>query len=310
MPLGVNLKRTFDYEVLHAANPTGEVALFRCLINAIEVMPGYRTCEIHGNKHQVKYVETEGWFTRRPQCELGDVVIIAFSPRRNRARLVIVQNKISYKAGGGLGTTTNEVKANLVQFELLSKRPYFEFTRGVNAGVRNGLIRHSPYPSVCQYGIFYDSGAGVDMSVITADKFDFDYIYTRTCKRPTATVRFRGAFQNFAVRHLEPDFVAAETIRDFGNLLEDLYIGRPITTRVKRTINRLLLNMAYTHPETVNMRVINDFCNMEVQGFEDTNPYYENEDESSFESLLDVCRSLVLIDVDPEINDDVNVECR
>lgn len=307
MPLGVDLKRTFDAEVLHATNPKGEVALFRCLINAIEAMPGYRTCEIHGNKYQVKYIETEGWFTRKPQCELGDISIIAFSPRRNRARFVIVQNKLSYKLGGGLGTTTNEVKANLVQFELLSKRPDFEFARGVNVGVRNGLIKNSPCPSVCQYGIFYDSGAGVDMSVITANKFDLDSTYTRTSKRPIATVRFRGAFQSFAVRNSEPDFVAAETIRDFGDLLEDLYIGRPITTRVKRTINRLLLNMAYTHPDTLNMRVINDFCNMEVMGIEDADPHYENEGESGFENLLDVCRSLVLIDVDAETIESVNV---
>lgn len=308
MPLGLDLKRAFDAEVLHAKDPTREVALFRCLINAIKAMPAYRAYEIHGNKCQVEFIETEGWFTRKPQCELGDVAIIAFSPRRNRARFVIVQNKLSYNSGGGLGTITNEVKANLVQFELLSKRPYFKLVRGINAGVQNGLIKHSPCPSVCQYGVFYDSGAGVDMSVITADKLDLDLTYTRFSKRPIATVRFRGAFQNFAVRHSAPDFIAAETIRDFGDLLEDLYIGRPITLRVKREINRLLLNMAYVHPETLDVRIINDFCNMEVIGFEDANLYYEDEDESGFENLLDVCRSLVLIDVDAETDDDIHVE--
>lgn len=305
MPLGLEIKRAFDAEVLYATNPTGEIALFRCLINAIETMHGYRACEIHGNKHQVEYIETEGWFTKNPRCELGDVAIIAFSPRRNRARLVLVQNKLSYQSGGGLGTRTNEVRANLVQFELLSKRPYFELVRGANAGMRNGLIRHSPCPSVCQYGIFYNSGTGIDMSVITANKFDLDSTYMRTSKNPTATVRFRGAFQSVRTRHLAPDFIAAETIQDFGDLLEDLYIGRPITTRVKRAINRLLLAMTYAHPEDLSIRIINDFCNMEVMEHWDLNPNDENEDQDSFENLLDVCRSLVLIDVDAETNDDV-----
>lgn len=308
MPLGLDLKRAFDAEVLHAANPTGEIALFRCLINAIETMHGYRAYEIHGNKHQVQYIETEGWFTKKPRCELGDVAIIAFSPRRNQARLVIVQNKLSYRSGGGLGTRTNEVRANLVQFELLSKRPYFELVRGINAGVRNGLIRHSPCPSVCQYGIFYNSRAGVDMSVITASQFDLDSAHMRTSKNPTAIVRFRGAFQSIRTRHLAPDFIAAETIEDFGDLLEELYIGRPITIRVKRAINRLLLTMTHVRPGAMNIRIINDFCNMEVMEHLDLNPNGENEDEDSFENLLDVCRSLVLIDVDAETNDDVITE--
>ena len=41
MPLGANLKRAFDVELSLAANPTREVELFRCLINAMGSIPGY-----------------------------------------------------------------------------------------------------------------------------------------------------------------------------------------------------------------------------------------------------------------------------
>lgn len=213
-----------------------------------------------------------------------------------------MQNKLSYRLGGGLGTKTNEVPVNLVQFELLSKRPYFEFARGENAGVRNGLIRHSPYPSVCQYGIFYNNGTGVDMSVITANQFDYHSTYIRTSKNPTATVRFLGAFQKYGDRHLASDFIAAESIEDFGDILEDLYIGRPITAQVKQTINPLLRTMSYAQLGSMGMQIINDFCNMEVSGSVDLDIQDIIDDQSSFENILDVCRSLVLIDVDAEAN--------
>lgn len=309
MPLGRDLKRAFDNQLLIATNPTREVDLFRCLIAAINSIPSYQAFEIHGNKSQVQYTETEGWFSRKPRCELGDVAIIAFSPRRKQSRLVIVQNKRAYQPGGGLGTNKNEVRANLVQFELLSKRPYFKLVRGACAGVRNGLIRFSPYSSVCQYGIFYDSGTGTDMSVITADRFNLVSKHKRTGKHPTATVRFWGAFQSAGVRYAAPDFVAAETIEDFGDLLEDLYIGRPITSRAKQEINRLLFNLTNMRPDAMHTNILNDFYNMEIVEQFDINMHDEDLVADDFWELLDVCRSLVLIDVDAQTNDDM-INCQ
>ena len=299
MSLGYDLKRAFDCEVLSAGTPTGEVALFRCLIKAIELMRGYRACEIHGKKHQVQYIETEGWFTKKPRCELGDVAIIAFSPQKNQARFVIVQNKLSYPSRGRLGNKTSQICASLVQFELLCKRPYFELVNGTHKGKSNGLIKHSPYPSVCLYGIFYNQGSGVNMSAITADKFAFDASWKRKSNYPCAVIQFEKNFQNRANRW-EPDFVAAETIEDFGDLLEDLYIGRPITSRTQKDIKDLLFNISEAHLDDRSKSIIADFSGMDIVDSLDENKREENIAETDFEDILNVCRSLVLINVDEQ----------
>lgn len=308
MPLGYSLKTSFS-SCVSACPTTSEVELFRCLKMAFSSMPDYSAGEIHGHKRQVLYTEANGWFTKKPRCELGDLAIIAFSKKKGQGRLVIIQNKVSRDSKRGLGSNCRGIYASLVQYELLRERPFFCFASGPYSGRRNGLIKFSPYSSVCQYGLFYkDRFGNVDMSSITASEFALPaktiLRFPIRSRHPVAKIEFNKKFETFASRSATGDFVAAENLIDFGNLLEDMYIGRPINVYQKKVIeDMLMLKMASDDADMSYeaRRAIDDFMGTEF--IEDTNVSYlngENENnKAEWDCLLNVCRSLVLINVDP-----------
>lgn len=66
MSLGSDLKSVFDSKASSPSALRGEVALFRYLIEAFDSIGDHLACEIHGNKSQVRYVETAGWLPELP----------------------------------------------------------------------------------------------------------------------------------------------------------------------------------------------------------------------------------------------------
>ena len=292
MPLGQQLSDAFQrYVALQPHNTEEE--LFQCLINAINDMPGYQADSIHGIRRKVEYTERRNWFTKRPaRCELADVAIIAYSRLNHRARLILIQNKVSTR------NNTDRISADLVQYELLRDRPFFHFTSAPYQGVQNGLIHRSAYPSVCQYGIFYRNRGVVDMSVITAQHLSMKRTHCSNSMNPKRMIYFDGQFQNLANYNPHNDFIAAENIRDFGDLLEQLYIGRPITNRGRQVISNMLFltpNLQeYPHLE---QHVLN-FSELQLLEWEENADYLNLQYEDDFRIILNSCRRLILINVD------------
>lgn len=290
---------------LSATKSIKEVDLFRFFIKAFTSMSSYNVGEIHGNRRQVVFDESKGWYTRNSQCELGDVAIIAFSKAKGQGRLVIMQNKVSRNTYGEIFYNPRGVHANLVQHELLTVRPRFQYIKSPGAGKPNNLIQASPYPSVCLYGNFYLNRSDIDMSALTASKLvafplSFKWGIPRTGKHPTASIEYKEPFETMKSRSTDGDFIGAGNLFDFGNLLEDLYIGRPINYIEKRKIEselRFALQSYSTDLLEPVITVINDF--LETEFNKETDFYADdNYSEDSSSGILDICRSLLIINVD------------
>lgn len=196
-----------------------------------------------------------------------------------------------------------EIGADIVQHELLCERPDFSFTTGKCAGQPNGLIRTSPYPSVCQYGLFYkDIHGNIDMSCITASEFLFSSSALARFPISTRNLRvkiiFTGTFENATSRSSKGDFIAAENLTDFGDLLEDLYIGKPIDLWMKKQVSDMLMvklsagEIDISTKKAVDEFIITDF-NEDI--FSSQDKIYQDDEASN---LLNICRTLLLINVD------------
>lgn len=315
MPLGAELSQLFSKVAtpyINSASSIRETDLFDHLISSLISLPDYIVGRIHGNKSMVTFPDDCGWFTKQPRCELGDVCIIAYSKRRRKARLIIMQNKVARTPRGVLAIDGSQINASLVQYNLLSFRPCFEYVKEFKKTKRfnNGLIRSSPYPSVCVYGNFcINSKNEADMYCVTANAFNYSpsRIPLRS-KYPSAKIRYTGLYEDLSTRNGSGDFVAANNLLDFGDLLEDLYIGKPIDASEQADILKLIKTAFHTNPDKAS----DDFLSV-LRDFETTDliqsEIFSERSDASFREDYDrpisnysgphlFCRDLVLLNVD------------
>lgn len=292
MSLGRDLANSF-----HAIGPntlTGhtEVEFFRTLINAFKTLPNYAALEIHGNKSHVKYIPANNYFTRvDPACELADVAIIAYSPKRHQARLLFIQNKVAPR---NKCTVFNRLSADLIQFELLHNRPVFEFVqRNLPRGPIT-LLSASPTDSVALYGIFYQNGNSVDMSAITANAMTTSATH-RPGHHPKGIIEYINQPFQSLLSHGTPDFTAASNLIDFGDLLEILFIGRPITIHLRNALLHIL-NQAFPNPTPHQQKQIAAFRNMDLETalYDDSHVMQTVNNPSGF------ARTLLFLNVDQQ----------
>lgn len=315
MTLGMQLSHSFNMLVtpyIHKNKSIYETKLFDKLIDSFSSLCGYEVARIHGNKYQVTYPDALGWFAQPRRCELGDICIIAYSKRKKKARLVVVQNKVARTTFNVLSTDGCQINANLVQYELLKTRPRFEYTCGKLRGTMSNLIRTERYPSVCVYGNFYMNAKGeADMAAITANQFQFKHPpipFPCYGKHPAATIIYSGPFENLATRNGSGDFYAADNITDFGDLLEDLYIGKPIGKKEKDHIEKELedafnagvaraSNNFYTALQNFQMISLDDSDDISLNDEFDFDGDYPMQEQYN---PLHFCRTLLLLNVDYE----------
>jgi hypothetical protein len=292
MPLGQELTDLFYATAPNTLNGHTEVQFFRELITAFTSLPNYAALEIHGNKSRVKYTPSNTYFTRPdPACELADVAIIAYSPQRQQARLLFIQNKVAPRNNCA---SFDRLSADLIQYELLHDRPVFQFARRDLAGTAVTLLSASPTDSVALYGIFYQNGNRVDMSAITANTMTTNASH-RPGRHPKGTIEYiHHPFQSLH-SHGTRDFTAARNLADFGDLLEILFIGRPITTQLKNQF-LLILNQAFPNPTPQQQQQIDMFRNMALD-----NTRYDDRYDALIPAATDpryFARSLVFLNVD------------
>lgn len=294
MSLGDVLQDKF-FSLVNNNTQYKEVELFRKLIDAFLSMSHYFVEEIHGTKYQVTYKENNNWFNKVPRCELADMIIVAYSSERKEGRIVFIQNKLS-KISPNNELRYRKIYANLVQYELLSERPIFSYVNK-SLNYAEDIFYGSEYESICQYGLFYQNTDGtINMSCITASEFGHDLgskkLVPITTKNPCTNILFDKEFETFNSRAKKGDFIAAQNLKDFGDLLEDLYIGRPIDGSLKKEILEILREQQNIN--TTN-RILEDFSEIDFDG---SDLERSSEEISVIKKSLLSSRVLLMVDVD------------
>ena len=308
MTFGRDLKAEFS-RLWHKKEPTNEIPLFRILCEAILSQKNYITAEIHGNRCQVEFKQRSHRFSSKKspmcRCELGDLLIVAFSALRKEGRIVIIQNKVARKGNGKLRNTPREVNASLVQYELLYERPMFQYVGKKFKGSQDDILFSSPYSSVSLYGIFYENGLGeVDMSSITARELQLSNPpkHPITGTYPCAKLILPSSCSFQTKTSCFGDFAAAENLINFGDLLEDLYIGRPITQRIKTEIIEKCMPASKTIENTLSARaeeVLKIFDSIDFPNPSNMSSNLSQSDSQPGHFIpMNICRSVIFINVD------------
>jgi hypothetical protein len=225
---GNRLLSTFAVE--SAAASFSEVQQFRALIRSFGKLGGnFDIEEYHGPKHQV-YFNGQGAWARTPaRCELCDVMILTYSLKGGfRARLTFLQAKLSKDkhptlcSGFPLSTDIVDFKANLEQWDLLSRRPDILPVPPFQAHPR--LLKNSLLASVGSFGVFHMSPAGsIDFFYASADVLSV--LGSPTTKQGRLTT-IKNPRQRIVNGLLETTFCCCLPI--FGEALYNLEIGTPV----------------------------------------------------------------------------------
>jgi hypothetical protein len=138
-----------------AIGSLGEVELFRALRRSIVV--GARSVQVreyHGNAKQVRHDTDPCLGLGTKQCELSDLMIVAYSDEPNiTPRLTFVQAK--YERGSR--HPAKPLDANYIQWSLLSTRP--EVTGARRFRPPRDLLSSASHPSIASFAFFVHDAA-------------------------------------------------------------------------------------------------------------------------------------------------------
>lgn len=218
------------FAVESAAATFSEVQQFRALINSFGSLGGpFDVEEYHGPKHQVLFNGQGAWGRSPARCELCDVLILAYSLNGGfRGRITFLQAKLSKDKhtnlceGWPFLTDVEEFKANLEQWDLLSRRP--DILPVPPFKIHPRLLRESLLPSVGSFGVFHKNALGsIDFFYSSADVLSVVGAPTTKQGKLTTSPHPRQRVTNGL---LETTFCCCLPI--FGEALYNLEIGTPI----------------------------------------------------------------------------------
>jgi hypothetical protein len=224
----ISLQRTFA--VKSATATFSEVQQFRALIKSFGALGGpFDVEEYHGPKHQVLFNGQGVWGRSPARCELCDVLILAYSLNGGfRGRITFLQAKLSKDKHTNLCkdwpdlTDIEEFKANLEQWDLLSRRP--DVLPVPPFKVHPRLLRESLLRSVGSFGVFHKNALGsIDFFYSSADVLSVVGAPTTKQGKLTTSPNPRQRITN---GFLETTFCCCLPI--FGEALYNLEIGTPI----------------------------------------------------------------------------------
>lgn len=212
------------YQRTHGSS-AGEIGLFRKMMDALTAAgglgSGVKSAEIHGNSHQVRFVGPGGYSRVNARCELADVMVVAFSPHSNQARLSFIQAKSERNFGIHTGIVGRKLRANLEQWDLLSRRPEI---KGVGAfNPPPSLLSGATRRSVGSFVFFVKDGRG-----------GYDIYYASAARLPLGgryTQRNGSLLAQDALCTFRPGGGEAHSMVGafkFGVCLADLLIGASI----------------------------------------------------------------------------------
>lgn len=207
-----------------------EVQQFRALIKSFGALGGpFDVEEYHGPKHQVLFNGQGAWGRSPARCELCDVLILAYSLAGGfRGRITFLQAKLSKDKHTNLCkgwpylTDVEEFKANLEQWDLLSRRP--DILPVPPFKVHPRLLRGSLLPSVGSFGVFHKNGLGsINFFYSSADALSVVGVPTTRQGKLTTSPNPRQRITNGL---LETTFCCC--LSTFSESLYNLEIGTPI----------------------------------------------------------------------------------
>jgi hypothetical protein len=211
-------------------SPFSEVQQFRALMRSFSSLKkDFALEEFHGTKHQVIFNGIGSWGRVPARCEISDLLIVSY--KRNptfKARLTLLQVKKSDEKHNNLcrkwpdKSHTTRFKANLEQWDLLSRRPYvlpqppFECAPDI--------LKGAILPSIGSLGVFHK---------INRNKYDFFYISADIAepigspKRKFAKLQIKEV-DGLREIHGYQERVFTCCMLTFGQSLYNLEIGTPI----------------------------------------------------------------------------------
>lgn len=222
------LKKAWKYE--SSKVNFSEVQQFRALMKSFNSLDNdFRVEEFHGMKHQVVFNGEGSWGRASARCEISDLLIITYrkSPEFT-ARATLLQAKRSTDKHSNLCIDASNFipktnfKANLEQWDLLSRRPH--------------VIPHPPFnchPEILSGAILPSIGSLGVFHKISHKNYDFFYMSadaTEPLNSPT------GKFAKLKTKTLKhyrnvngyTECTYAGCLPVFAMELYDLKIGTPI----------------------------------------------------------------------------------
>lgn len=156
-----------------------ELVLFRAMTESLMSTAGsnVKVEEYHGWGHQVLFTGTCSHSRTKARCELSDLMVVVFDHQTKDARLCYIQAKSESKViASTCGVAGQELKANLEQWELLSKRP---LVQGVGSfKPPKTLLSSAMLDSVGSFVFFLHSGTGVTIQYAAASVLEPPRTYT------------------------------------------------------------------------------------------------------------------------------------
>lgn len=293
MALGNDLSNEFKV-LCSSSGARTEEDYFRNLQHALLRLKKYHVIEIHGGRCQVTYTETMGWFSKSPRCELGDLFFLVYSPKRNKARYFVMQNKVRKR-------NYKRVNADLVQFELLSKRLKFTYVRD---GKVSNLLSAARHESVSVYGNFYKDTTGqMDMATFTANQLQFVRAivnFPLSSLHPKRVVEYKGVNDTLtSIKTAKRDFYGTDCLIHFGNLMEELHIGEPLNSGLKEALLAYFKGLDPSDYESNMSQTLEGACEqLESIVVEEFNARQELEDQIEDYKNIKLCRNIQFINVD------------
>ncbi len=230
MDFGGDLDQAFNAEA--KASPFSEVQLFRALIRAFgRLRSTFLVEEYHGPKHQVYFNGLGPWGRTPARCELCDVIFVAYRTRPTfEARLTFLQAKLSKEKHSSLcaGFPTHvdavDFKANLEQWDLLSRRPHILPVPPFRAPPL--LLQDAVLSSVGSFGVFHRAEhGGIGFFYSCADSLSVAGVSSTKNGRLVTNAALPPMRMVNGLD--ETTFTCCMPL--FGNALYSLSIGTPVT---------------------------------------------------------------------------------
>lgn len=194
----------------------GEVLLLEALADAFASAKASRVLSevYHGWSHQVSF--TQG--AQGHRCELCDLLIVAVaSTHPLDARMTLLQAKFERRVVPK-GAPNNRFAANMVQRDLLGRRPDITGCGGFNPPP--DLLSGAARPSVGSFGFLFASGNN-----------NYELVYASADTLAPANPNATGRYRDVTVNALPPrgeEVVFSPSTAEFGKSLAELRIGTPV----------------------------------------------------------------------------------
>jgi hypothetical protein len=270
----------------------GEIALFRKMSAILSA--NYHVTFV-GETHQ-HYVEYHSYPISRPVVrEISDLLIIAFSSDRQRARMTFLQAK--YHRGNLVSSGT--FKGDFFQYELLSVRPQLTRNIGGRFNFPMDILSFGCCHSLGSYGVFYINNRQIDLAYCAArDLTVGPHTITYGQNPVSLTIPAAGGNARTCTCNSCTEITHCYNIDDFTNHILALEIGAELQL-FPHQLSFIKSMMAALPPDAAGsdfMRFANDF----LTGFTDNGDGGNDERKDNAEEGLPF--NVLLINVDGKEN--------